>query len=129
MMLSDSINIKDAFVVNIGVRYEIITRPSFASRDVLLNCNEALKEYFAVSKRNINQPINLSEISTELDKVQGVQTVQKVEIINKQGATYSEYAYDVKGATRDNLVYPSYDPCFFEIKFPNLDIQGRVINI
>ena len=129
MMLSDSINIKDAFVVNIGVRYEIITRPSFASRDVLLNCNEVLKEYFKVSKRNINQPINLSEISTELDKVQGVQTVQKIEITNKQGGTYSEYAYDVKGATRDNLVYPSYDPCFFEVKFPDTDIEGRVINI
>ena len=129
MMLSDSINIKDAFVVNIGVRYEIITRPSFASRDVLLNCNEVLKEYFKVSKRNINQPINLSEISTELDKVQGVQTVQKIEITNKQGGTYSEYAYDVKGATRDNLVYPSYDPCFFEVKFPATDIEGRVINI
>ena len=129
MMLSDSINIKDAFVVNIRVRYEIITRPSFASRDVLLNCNEVLKEYFKVSKRNINQPINLSEISTELDKVQGVQTVQKIEITNKQGGTYSEYAYDVKGATRDNLVYPSHDPCFFEVKFPDTDIEGRVINI
>ena len=63
MMLSDSINIKDAFVVNIGVRYEIITRPSFASRDVLLNCNEALKDYFKVSKRNINQPKSFSCIS------------------------------------------------------------------
>jgi hypothetical protein len=129
MMLSDSINLKDAFVVNIGVKYEIITRPSFASRDVILNCNSTLKEYFKVSKRNINQPINLSEISTLLDKVQGVQTVQKVEIENKQGGSYSLYAYDVKGATRDNLVYPSQDPCFFEVKFPNTDIQGRVINI
>lgn len=129
MMLSDSINLKDAFVVNIGVKYEIITRPSFASRDVILNCNSELKEYFKVSKRNINQPINLSEISTLLDKVQGVQTVQKVEIENKQGGSYSQYAYDVKGATRDNLVYPSQDPCFFEVKFPDADIQGRVINI
>ena len=129
MMLSDSINIKDAFVVNIGIKYEILTRPSYASRDVLLNCNNELVEYFKVSKRNINQPINLSEISTLLDKVKGVQTVQKIEIINKQGGGYSEYAYDVKGATRDNIVYPSYDPCFFEVKFPNVDIQGRVINI
>tara|TARA_R110002167_G_scaffold2059_6_gene10503 strand:+ start:2224 stop:4047 length:1824 start_codon:yes stop_codon:yes gene_type:complete len=129
MMLSDSINIKDAFVVNIGVKYEIITRPSYASRDVLLNCNRSLAEYFKASNRNINQPINLSEVFTLLDKVQGVQTVQKVEIGNKQGGNYSAYAYDVKGATRDNVVYPSYDPCIFEVKFPNTDIEGRVINI
>lgn len=129
MILSDSVNIKDAFVVNIGVRYEVITRPSFASRDVLLNCNNELSSYFKINKRNINQPINLSEIFTLLDKVKGVQTVQKVEVFNKQGGLYSEYAYDVKGATRDNVVYPSYDPCIFEVKYPNQDIQGRVINI
>ena len=82
-----------------------------------------------INKRNINQPINLSEIFTLLDKVKGVQTVQKVEVLNKQGGDYSEYAYDVKGATRDNVVYPSYDPCIFEVKYPNKDIEGRVINI
>ena len=129
MMLSDSINIKDAFVVNIGVKYEIITRPSYASRDVLLNCNNSIADYFKINKRNINQPINLSEIFTLLDKIEGVQTVQKVQIDNKQGGNYSEYAYDVKGATRDNVVYPSYDPCIFEVKYPKQDIQGRVINI
>jgi len=129
MILSDSINIKDAFVVNVGVNYEIILRPSFASRDVLLNCNNELTDYFKNTKRNINQPINLSEIFTLLDKVKGVQTVQKVEVINKQGGNYSEYAYDVKGATKDNVVYPSYDPCIFEVKFPDKDIKGRVINI
>ena len=128
-MLSDSINIKDAFVVNIGVKYEIITRPSYASRDVLLNCNNSIADYFKINKRNINQPINLSEIFTLLDKIEGVQTVQKVQIDNKQGGNYSEYAYDVKGATRDNVVYPSYDPCIFEVKYPKQDIQGRVINI
>ena len=69
------------------------------------------------------------EIFTLLDKIEGVQTVQKVQIDNKQGGNYSEYAYDVKGATRDNVVYPSYDPCIFEVKYPKQDIQGRVINI
>jgi len=129
MIVTDSINIKDAFVVNIAVNYEIILRPSYASRDVLLNCNTELTNYFSNNKRNINQPINISELFTLLDKIKGVQTVQKVEIVNKQGGNYSQYAYDVKGATRDNVVYPSYDPCIFEVKFPNQDIKGRVINI
>ena len=126
MVLTDSVNIKDAFVVNIGVNYEILVRPNYSGRDVLLNCNLELQEYFKISKRNINQPINLAEIGVLLDKVKGVQTVQKLEITNKQGGTYSAYAYDVKGATRSNIVYPSYDPCIFEIKYPNIDIQGRI---
>ena len=104
-------------------------RPSYASRDVLLNCNNELADYFEISKRNINQPINLSELFTLLDKVKGVQTVQKIEVENIQGGNYSQYAYDVAGATKDNVVYPSYDPCIFEVKFPSTDITGRVINI
>lgn len=127
MLITDSINIKDAFVVNIGVNYEIKIRPNYASRDVILNCNLELQEYFKVSKRSINQPINLSEISVILDKVKGVQTVQKLEIVNINGGNYSEYGYDVTGATKNNTVYPSLDPCIFEIKFPNEDIKGRSI--
>jgi hypothetical protein len=127
MLITDSINLKDAFVVNIGVNYEIKIRPNYASRDVILNCNLELQEYFKISKRNINQPINLSEVSVILDKVKGVQTVQKLEIVNINGGNYSEYGYDVIGATKNNTVYPSLDPCIFEIKFPNEDIKGRSI--
>ena len=86
-----------------------------------------MQDYFKVSKRSINQPINLSEIAVMLDKVKGVQTVQKIEIINLNGGNYSTYGYDVKGATKNNIVYPSLDPCIFEVKFPNEDIKGRSI--
>ena len=128
-MLTDAVNIKDAFIVNIGVRFDIITRPGFLSREVLLECTEKLKDYFDISNWTINQPINLSDVYTVLDKVKGVQTVQKVEITNKVGGNYSEYGYDIKGATRNNIVYPSYDPCVFEVKYPNTDIQGRVTTL
>ena len=128
-ILTDALNIKDAFIVNIGVEYEIIVRPDAAGRDVLLRCTQALQNYFAVAKWSINQPINLSNIYTLLDKVKGVQTVQNVRIFNKTGGNYSQYEYDVKGATRNNIVYPSYDPCIFEVKFPNSDIIGRITTL
>lgn len=124
--VTDSVNIKDAFIVNIGVEYEIAVRPNYSGRDVLLQCSNILKDYFDTSKRSINQPINLSKVYTELDKVKGVQTVQKIEIVNKQGGQYSSFAYDIKGATRNNVVYPSFDPCIFEVKYPDQDIKGRV---
>ena len=124
--VTDSVNIKDAFVVNIGIDYEVIVRPNYSGRDVLLKCNTALKDYFSINNWNINQPINLTKIYSLLDKVKGVQTVQKVEITNKQGGSYSQYAYDVKGAIKNNIVYPSYDPCIFEVKYPDQDIKGRV---
>ena len=128
-LITDAINIKDAFIVNIGINYEVITRPNTPSRDVLLRCTEVLKQYFEVDKWGINQPINISNIYTLLDKVVGVQTVQNIEIVNKTGGNYSQYAYDIKGATKNNILYPSYDPCIFEVKYPNIDIQGRVTTL
>ena len=84
-------------------------------------------DYFDIAKWNINQPINLSSIYTLLDKIKGVQTVQNVQIVNKTGGSYSQYAYDIEGATRTNIVYPSYDPMIFEVKSPQNDIRGRVV--
>jgi len=129
MLLTDAVNIKDAFIVNVAMKYEIITLPNFVSRDVLLACNTVLIDYFNISKWSINQPINISSIYTLLDRVKGVQSVEKIYFENKVGGNYSEYAYDIKGATRGNIVYPSYDPCIFEIKYPEIDIQGRVTTL
>ena len=128
-IITDAISIKDAFVVNIGVNFEIIIRPNFSGRDVLLNCTNEIKDFFDINKWSINQPINLSLIYTLLDRVKGVQTVESIQIINKQGGNYSQYAYDVEGATKKNVVYPSYDPMIFEVKFPNSDIKGRITTI
>ena len=129
MLLTDAVNIKDAFIVNVSMKYEIITLPNSVSRDVLLACNTALIDHFEIAKWSINQPINISSIYTLLDRVKGVQSVEKIYFENKVGGNYSEYAYDIKGATKGNIIYPSYDPCIFEIKFPEIDIQGRVTTL
>ena len=125
MPLTDALNIKDAFVINIGVDFDILVRPNYNGRDVLVACCDALKEYFEIGKWNINQPINISFLYTLLDRVTGVQTVSNIRIENKQGGNYSGFAYDIKGATRNNIVYPSYDTMIFEVKYPELDIKGR----
>lgn len=133
IMITDSVNIKDAFIVNIALTYDIILFPNYSSRDVLLNCNTKLKDFFNISKWSINQPINISEIYRLLDRVPGVQTVQNINIENRNkfqhGSNYSENAYDIAGATLNNIVYPSYDPSIFEVKFPNQDIKGRILTL
>ena len=128
-MINDAIKIRDAFVINIGVEFEIIVLPNFNNNLVLTKCIDALTAYFEGSRWQINQPIILSELSVLLDKIEGVQTVQDVRIVNKAGSIlgYSEYAYDIFGATYKKVVYPSIDPMIFELKFPNQDIKGRVV--
>jgi hypothetical protein len=129
MTLTDAINIKDAFVVNVGINFDVVVRPNYTGRDVLIQCNNLLQSYFDIRKWNINQPIDLSNLYTLLDQVKGVQTVQKIEVVNLAGGEYSQYAYDISGATRNNTVYPSYDPMIFEVKFPTTDIKGRITTL
>jgi hypothetical protein len=133
VLLTDSVNIRDAFIVNIGVEYEIITYPNVVNREILLECNRRLTEYFSTVNSNINTPINLSEVYTLLDRVKGVQSARNIKITNINGTlngrSYSQYAYDVEGATRNNIVYPSLDPSIFEVKFPEFDIKGRIVNL
>ena len=128
-MINDAIGILDAFIINIGINFEIITLPSFNSDEVILKCISALQNAFNIDKWQINQPIMLRDLNILLDNIDGVQTVKKIEFINKTGENlgYSDYSYDVLGATANNVIYPSIDPMIFELKYPDTDIQGKVV--
>ena len=128
-VIGDSITIKNAFYINIGINFDITVRPNFNSNDVLRNCIIALQSYFNLNNWQINEPIQKKEIFLLLDKIQGVQTVKQVTFTNKVGGNYSQYAYDLEGATLNDVIYPSIDPMIFEVKFPNTDIKGKVVNL
>jgi hypothetical protein len=128
-VINDSIKIKNAFVINIGVEFDLIVLPEYNNNEVIFNCIQALKDYFDINKWQINEPIILRDLFVLLDKIDGVQTIKKIDIVNKVGTNlgYSQYAYDLKGATQNNVVYPSLDPMIFEVKYPDTDIKGRVV--
>ena len=128
-MVNDSVNIKDGFIINIGVNFDIIILPNYNSNEVLTKCITALKDYFRIDNWQINQPIILRDIYILLDKIEGVQTVKNVTISNLTGENlgYSKYAYSIPAATQNNVIYPSLDPMVFEVKYPSQDIQGRVV--
>jgi hypothetical protein len=130
-MIGDTISIKDAFIINIACDFEIITLPNYNNNEVILACITAVQSYFNIDKWQINQPIILRDIQVLLDNIKGVQTVKKVKITNKAGTTsgYSKYAYDIKGATQNGVIYPSLDPSIFELKYLNQDIKGKVVTI
>lgn len=129
--INDSIKIKDGFIINIGVDIEVIVYPNYNSNEVITKCVQQVKNYFNIDNQQINQPILLRELYILLDKVEGVQTVNDIIITNKSGETngYSQYGYDIKGATLNRVIYPSLDPSIFEVKYPDTDIRGRVITL
>ena len=128
-MLTDAINIKNAFIINFTLDFEITTFKNYNNQEVLLRCITELKDYFNIDKWQINQPIILSEVENLIGSVVGVKTLEKLELINKSGKVlgYSPYKYSFEAATKKGVLYPSLDPSIFELKYPNSDIKGRVI--
>lgn len=129
-ILTDAINIKDAFIINIGVYFEISVLPNYNVNEVLLKCIDVTKQHFDIDMWQINQPILMSDIFTVLANVSGVQSVKTIKLTNLYDADlgYSGNFYDIDAATKNGVIYPSLDPSIFEVKYPNQDIRGRVVN-
>ena len=128
-MMTDAINIKDGYIVNFGIDFEISVASNENSNGVLTNCINAIQDLYKIDNMQLNQPITKSELYTRLYKVKGVLNVAKCEFINKTGEDkgYSKYRYDMKTALKDGVLYPSLDPMIFELKNPNSDIRGKVV--
>lgn len=126
-MLTDSINIRNGYVINIGIDVSIIALPNFNSNEVMLLCVTELKKFFDVDRWQIGDPIIYGDIYNTLLRVKGVQTVTGVKITNLTNASlgYSNVFYDIAGSTFNGVLYPSLDPSIFEVKYPNNDIRVR----
>ena len=140
-LLTDAINLKDGYVVNIGVKFNIVVKRGYNKNDVLFKSIQKVKEFFQTEKWQIGQPIVLSDLAYQISLVDGVVSLVPPEtnnpnkelilIENKNstfhGDNYSDNIYDMLSATKDGIVYTSVDPSIFELKFPNSDIEGKVV--
>ena len=70
----------------------------------------------------------LSDLGYEISLVDGVASVVDIKIVNKFETSegYSGNGYDVDGALKNGILYPSLDPSIFEVKYPDIDIVGAV---
>ena len=138
-IMTDAINIKDGYVINISVKFNIIVKRGYNKNDVLFKSIQVVKDFFAPDKWQINQPIVLSDLAYQISLVDGVVSLVPPEvnnpnkdlilIENKHSVQngYSGNVYDIRTASQEGVIYPSLDPSIFELKFPNSDIEGKVV--
>lgn len=127
-ILTDQINILDGFVVNIGVNFRIIAYKNQNMNEVLTRCIDAIREFFSIDRWQLNQPIIINDLYSQLLQVDGVQNVPELKIVNKysfrDGSDYEDFIYDLDAATVDGIIFASLDPCVFELRYPATDIVG-----
>ena len=138
-ILTDAINIKDGYIINIGVKFNIIVKRGYNKNDVLFRAIQQVKKFFAPDKWQINQPIVISDLAYQISLVDGVVSIVPPEVNNpnrdlilienkyKVVNGYSGNVYDIDSATQEGIIYPSLDPSIFELKNPNSDIEGKVV--
>ena len=129
--MTDRINIVDAFRVSIGIDYSIVPYVGSTNADVLARCSATIARYFNIDTWQINQPIIIDDLLVHIAAVDGVQSVPNLQIYNKyqqqDGSDYAPYSYNIEANTKDRMVYPSADPCIFELRYPQIDIVGSIL--
>ena len=138
-MVTDAVNIQNAFVINVGVKFNLLTKAGYNKDEVVLRAIQKVKDFFDIDKWQIGQPIVIADLAYQISLTDGVSAVVAPTENNSDGLPilienkflesggYSGNLYDIKGATQDGIIYPSLDPSIFELKYPNIDIEGRVI--
>tara|TARA_R100000008_G_scaffold11005_1_gene5521 strand:+ start:4137 stop:6401 length:2265 start_codon:yes stop_codon:yes gene_type:complete len=89
-VMSDVITIRDGYIVNFGVFFDIVAEKFANKQQVKINCIQKIKNYFANEKMQFNQPIYKSQLEFELMGVEGVRSIGHVTITQDYDYFYSE---------------------------------------
>ena len=138
-IVTDAINLKNAYIINFSIKFGIITQRGYNQNSVLFKCIQRVREHFNIDKWQINQPIVLSDVAYQISLVDGVASVvppdgnepgNPLVVVENKATTsegYSGNVYDIAQSTKNGIVYPSKDPSIFELKYPDTDIIGKVL--
>jgi hypothetical protein len=124
-LITDAIDILDAFVVNIGIEYEILSDGIINKSSIVDSINKKIKSFFDIKKWHLDMPINKTNIEMLITTTEGVIALNYCKILNKIGADYSSYMIDIdKNTSGKFLVGPPGS--IFELKSARDDIAGYV---
>ena len=126
-MINDTVDILDAAIVNFGIKYSLAIDLSANRYTVINKATAALREFLFRNQYDIGESITISEFYKILQRVDGVVDVYDVGITGRIGAMYARVSYDFNKNLSADGRYILADPnVIFELKFPNIDIEGSI---
>jgi hypothetical protein len=127
-MINDTIDILDATIVNFGIEFSLITDSSENKFAALSIANERLRNYFANKIFDIGEPLSITSVYKVLQVIPNVVDVLDVKIVPKSGGLYSNNIFDFEmQLSNDGRFINATQDTIFEIKFPNIDVQGTIV--
>ena len=125
-MINDTIDILDPYIINFGIEFVAKAESGANKYDILQRAVSTLQERYNTCYY-IGEPLYISDIYSELKKVDGILDVLKVKLVNKTGANYSSVTLDINANLSPDgsyLVVPKN--AIVEVKYPQQDIVGRI---
>ncbi len=126
-MITDTVDIIDAKIINFGIDYTILVDPRLDKLEVNDAVLTQLRQTYSL-KSQIGQSFSYLDVYREIQKIDGVLDVKEVKVINKTDVGYSTIPFDVEqNTTRDGNLILIPRNAIYEIKDPLLDIVGKVV--
>ena len=126
-LISDAVDIVDARVINVGIKYGIVVDPMTNKNLAVQKINKSLSSYMKIENFQIDQPIMTADLISIILGSQGVVSLVDFQVTNiigeKDGRVYSDQTFSIKANTDRGIIVPP-DGSIFEVRFPNDDIQG-----
>ncbi len=126
-MLGDFISIKDAYIINVGCQFTIVTQNGYSKRQLLYKSMNVIKQFMSVDNYQIGSYIDVNQLRNKILSIQGVINVINLKFINKKGGEYSLVDYDMPNSFYDGKYFTSHSPSIFQLKYPEIDIVGSVV--
>ena len=132
-MINDYIVVKSATIIDVSVDCSVIIAANFNSNDIINSIISAINLYFSPQSMQLGTDVNLSEIKSNIQKLNGVFTVSDLTIINEVGGNYSggftsmEYSNTTTKTIKpiDEMIYAQPSEVY-HIRYPDIDIRVKV---
>ena len=125
-LINDSVDILDAKIVNLKIEFEAISVDGANTVSVL---NEAVNRLSALyeTKMDVGESFSITDVYSTLNAVPNLADTISVKVTLASGTGYSTTNLNIKSQTTpDGRYIRAPKNVIFEVKYPNVDIQGTM---
>ena len=126
-LVSDSIDIFDAKILNIAIDFKAVAEAGYDRVLAMSNSKKALRDYFRLNPNSIGEAILPQKLINVVNEAAGINDVIELNVNLKTGTNYSNLNYDMlANHSSDGRKIFIPKNVIWEVKFPFQDINGEV---
>jgi len=135
-MINDYISIESANPIDLSVDLDVVLDATQNQGAIVSKLINIVTTFFSPASRQLGQNVNVSELRRIVQNENGVVSISDIRFFNKVGGQYSSYQtsqrYSDPATKQIELINDTIfaEPTqIYQIRFPNKDINIRVINL